>query len=141
MKKIIAFFALAIIVSSCGTKMTLLKRHYNNGFYVSGSKHSNKTDQLAANKNVCADNMKPTVVSALRGEKIQGPELTASIKPDATKGNEKMTYAAAHKAQPIAKSQKLNKENEGSLKKAYSLKEEAKKENKKNTGGGDANLL
>lgn len=45
MKKLYAFIALAILLSSCGNKMTLLKRHYTKGYYVQKN-HKKSIDEL-----------------------------------------------------------------------------------------------
>jgi uncharacterized membrane protein YqaE (UPF0057 family) len=50
MKKIIAFAALAILVSSCGNKMTLMKRHYTKGFYLHHSAQVKQQDQAFSEK-------------------------------------------------------------------------------------------
>ena len=79
MKKLISILAAAILLSSCGGKMTLLKRHYTKGFYVQSSSRVETPKTYASRAGKKVEILKPVLVSLSAGAKA--PELTASIKP------------------------------------------------------------
>lgn len=79
MKKLIPFLALAILISSCGNKMTLLKRHYTKGYYMHHSKQNEKTASKASISPV--DKMEPTITAFSATEKTLKAEYSASLKP------------------------------------------------------------
>lgn len=133
MKKIIPFLALAILISSCGNKMTLLKRHYTKGYYVQSSKSPNKTGAFLTEK-VSVNAMEP-VVAGLSNEPKQ-PSLVASLKTGAKKDVEKSYQGQlrVHSAAPG----KFVSAPAASLVKRIGFSETLFKSRKK---GGDANII
>ncbi|MGZ3866206.1 MAG: YqaE/Pmp3 family membrane protein [Bacteroidia bacterium] len=45
-KKIISLLTVAILISSCGNQLSILKRHYNKGFYVEAGKQAHYSDKV-----------------------------------------------------------------------------------------------
>ncbi len=139
MKKLLPFLALAILISSCGNKMTLLKRHYTKGYYM---QHSKQSEKVAINKAkiVSTDKMEPTIVSFIKENKAAPPVLSASLKIN--KG-EKTASKQSH-SQELNKHIALQNNIVNSMKVASAkafAKESANQQKENRGGGGDANLL
>src|ERR1700752_467855 len=78
-KKIISFLRLVVLVSSCGNKISLVKRHYSKGFYVEKGKKSGHLDVAKAeSKAHKTEKMQPTVVSFMIEEKKNNAQFSAS---------------------------------------------------------------
>ena len=77
MKKLISFLALAILVSSCGNKMTLLKRHYTKGYYVQHNGHNTVPD-LNKNAKPIYGKTYPNIIKYKSRDEIKNPELKTS---------------------------------------------------------------
>lgn len=135
MKKIIAFVALAVLVSSCGNKMTLMKRHYTKGFYFHHSDKVKQQDEASAER-MKAEKM-PTIKMYVSEQK-KDLAVLASVSSSATE------TSAKHSLQGnLAK-----KVNEGHSVHArtisFVLKQKTnvlKEMDARKSGGGDANLL
>lgn len=78
MKKIISLLAVAVLVSSCGNQMTLLKRHYTKGYYVQGHAHAEKTKRSVSHKPDEPVLLQP-VQASLTHQPV-APVLTAALK-------------------------------------------------------------
>jgi len=87
MKKIIPFLALAILISSCGNKMTLLKRHYTKGYYV---QNSSRIDKMAPDKAAKFQATNMERVGPRFVKEVKQPVVTASIKVNS---DEKIAWA------------------------------------------------
>lgn len=94
-KKLIAFLALAVMISSCGNKMTLMKRHYTKGYYLH---HSTKTEKVSSVKvmPVHGSEMEPVKI-AFPGEVKNGPFI-ASIKTNETVSETPKSFQAQLKS-------------------------------------------
>lgn len=79
MKKLISILAAAILVSSCGSKMTLLKRHYTKGFYVHASSRVETPKTYASHAKKKVEILKPTLINL--SAEAKAPELSASVRP------------------------------------------------------------
>lgn len=133
MKKLIFILSVAILASSCGTKITLLKRHYTKGFYVQTSSRGQSAKTYASRTNKKVEILKPVLVSLSAMPK--SPELTASIKPVAQ---------AAPLMKPAAKTTfEANTPGRISDAHAFAAKKQLLRQAalKKAKGGGDANII
>ncbi len=77
MKKLIGFLALAVIISSCGNKMTLMKRHYTKGYYLHHSTSVDKKEVVAQAGNIHAEKM-PSVQINLENKIQNDLSISAS---------------------------------------------------------------
>lgn len=77
MKKLISFLVAALVLSSCGNKMTLMKRHYTKGYYLQKHAKNNGLDGASAKANKRVVPVTPTVLSLVQEKKE--PVLTAAI--------------------------------------------------------------
>jgi hypothetical protein len=140
MKKLASILALAILVSSCGNQLSIVKRHYTKGFYVENGKKSRHLDVAKANtKNKPAEKIRPTVLSFLSEEKNQPAELSASATNSIKKEEKKNSFQSQLKKHTAVKEQNniLKKESENN-RKLFSLKE---KQNKAKGSNDDANTI
>jgi hypothetical protein len=81
MKKILSLAALAVLISSCGNKMTLMKRHYTKGYYVEHKGSVDRTVSSHRSGKTSVNEMEPVAVGFSTTAKVQ--ELTASLKVNA----------------------------------------------------------
>src|SRR5579872_7341266 len=83
MKKIFSIVALAVLVSSCGNHLSLIKRHYTGGYYVQNSGHVHKVPLAKVNNtNGGVEKMQP--VNGVLASAEKAPVFNASIKTQNT---------------------------------------------------------
>jgi hypothetical protein len=135
MKKIIAFAALAILVSSCGNKMTLMKRHYTKGFYLHHSGQVKQQEQASSDR-AEAESM-PTIKTFVTGQKKER-DVLASAAVSSQKQSAKQTRQSN-----LAK--KINEVHAVSAKTiAFTLKQKTsafKEMSSRKAGGSDTNII
>jgi uncharacterized membrane protein YqaE (UPF0057 family) len=95
MKKLISFLAVAILFSSCGNKMTLMKRHYTKGFYVHHALAAQKPKEHAMKAQTGALEIIPKDVLTGNKRGLPEPVLTASIEHNAPPVTKKLQPAQA----------------------------------------------
>jgi len=134
MKKLIPFLALAILISSCGNKMTLLKRHYTKGYYVQNSKSPDKISSVKTLE-VSTNKMKPIEVSFVK--ETQPPILAASLKIENRSISSK-SYQCGLRAIASVKNYPVYKTGTPSVQKSDSFPVRSSMESKKD---GDGNLI
>lgn len=89
-KKLISFLALAILVSSCGNRLSIVKRHYTKGFYVQNGRKSGHTILPKPEKeNKQIKKTQPVVVGFLSDEKRRDVDFLASTKTNSHVKSEK----------------------------------------------------
>lgn len=141
MKKIISLLALAVLVSSCGNRLSMLKRHYTGGYYVESNKKSHHPGLVKAEtKNKQVEKTQPVVVSFLSDKKELPAEILASAAGNVvTKKEEKSSF------------QSQLKNHNGALNQGIIIKKSPEKiqipvagkqkQTKGNKGGSDTDLL
>ena len=140
MKKLASILALAILVSSCGNQLSIVKRHYTKGFYVENEKKPRRLDiTKAETKNKPVEKTQPTVLSFVSEEKKQTVELSASVANTVKKEEKKSSFQSQLKKHTAAKEQSnvIKKESENN-RKPFSLKE---KQSKAKGSNDDANTI
>ena len=140
MKKLASILALAILVSSCGNQLSIVKRHYTKGFYVENGKKSHHLDVAKADKkNKPVEKTQPTVLSFVSEEKNQPAELSASVANTVKKQEKKSTFQSQLKKHTAAKEENsiVKKESQNN-RKLFSLKE---KQNKAKGSSDDTNTI
>ncbi|MDZ4664066.1 MAG: lmo0937 family membrane protein [Bacteroidota bacterium] len=78
---IIACITASIILSSCGQKLSLTKRHYRNGYHVSHTKKMNSVDQKTNDHSIVKHS------EAVLKEKVSNPTQTVLLGADLSKNN------------------------------------------------------
>lgn len=78
MKKIITVLCGAVLLSSCGNKMMLMKRHYTNGFYLAHSGAAKSSSSEEVTKKV---SNRPVVKHSLQPASVAHTEATTTILP------------------------------------------------------------
>jgi len=138
MKKLLPFLALAVLISSCGNKMTLLKRHYTKGYYIHNSKHN---ENVAVNKRgdkEKAEKMQPTVTAFVN--ESQKPEVQASLTVKEVEAGKAKTYQQQLNKHIVAQRGSVTGQ-AYATKSNVALAKEVKKADKKNTTGGEGNII
>jgi len=138
MKKLISLLALALVISSCGNKMTLLKRHYTKGYYI---QHSNKSDNqtvVHTTSKEAPPDLVPVLAAVAKKNNSPAPELVAMIKkPASNLVQQKPTHQAHLTGHRSMQKPNVNRFSAPSIQKKASLETALKSEQRK----GDANLI
>jgi len=139
MKKLISFLVIAILVSSCGNRLSLVKRHYTKGFYVeSGKKSEHIAFTKAEKENKQIKKSQPAAVSFLTEEKLQDVEFLVSAKTNSiVQAEKKSSFQSQLKKHNLQVSQIVTRK--VSENPPFFLKKE-KSENSKSSGS-DVDLI
>lgn len=133
MKKIVSLLILTVLVSSCGNRLTLMKRHYTKGYYVQSSSGAASSAVIKeSSRKMVNVPMNPSTVKLAHA--MAEPTMATSLRIAGQKG------AIETSNPPVSISKSSEKKERTTYKGKRSSVQNAFKESQRG-GGGDANII